>query len=196
MGEDKDMDKKIIREKIINKRNNLSLDIKIEYDISIFSELINSEFYKNANRIFTYISFGSEIDTIKFIKYALNDNKEIYVPKTDKTKKEMVAIRINSLDNMIVDKWGILEPKHVDKENICKSFDLIIMPGVAFDRKGNRIGYGGGYYDKYFSQIKDESNKMVLAYDFQIVNSIKNETHDIKVNYIITNNEFIKINKI
>ena len=75
------------------------------------------------------------------------------------------------------------------------NFDLIIMPGVAFDIKGNRIGYGGGYYDKYFSHINGESNKIVLAYDFQIVNSIENKAHDIKVNCIITNNEFIKINE-
>ena len=190
------MDKKSIRKNIINKRNDLSLDIKIEYDICIFSELINCEFYKNSKKIFTYVSFGSEVATIEFIKQALNDNKEIYVPKTDKVNKEMVAMRINSLDNMIVDKWGILEPKHVDKDKICENFDLIIMPGVAFDRRGNRIGYGGGYYDKYFSHIKDESNKIVLAYDFQIVNSIENEAHDIKVNCIITNNEFIKIDEI
>ncbi len=105
----------------------------------------------------------------------------------------MVAIRINSLDNMSVDKWGILEPKAVDKNKIEKNFDLILMPGVAFDRKGNRIGYGGGYYDKYLSQIKETSNKIVLAYDFQIVNNIENEPHDVKTNYIITNNDFIKV---
>lgn len=190
------MDKKNIREEIINKRNELSLEIKTQYDMTIFSELINCEFYKKAKKIFTYVSFGSEIDTIKFIKYALNDNKEIYVPKTDKTKKEMVAIRINSLDNMSVDNWGILEPKSVDKNKIGKDFDLILMPGLAFDRKGNRIGYGGGYYDKYLSQLKETSNKIVLAYDFQIVNNIENEPHDIKVNYIITNNESIKIDEI
>ena len=67
------------------------------------------------------------------------------------------------------------------------------MPGLAFDRRGNRVGYGGGYYDKYLSQIKEESNKIVVAYDFQIVNNIRHENHDIKVNYIITNKEFIKI---
>ena len=105
----------------------------------------------------------------------------------------MVAIRINSLDNMDVDNWGILEPKTVDKNKIGKDFDLILMPGLAFDRRGNRVGYGGGYYDKYLSQIKEESNKIVVAYDFQIVNNIRNENHDIKVNYIITNKEFIKI---
>ena len=187
------MEKKKVREEIIKKRNDLSAEIKKEYDDLIFKQLIESDIYTKAKKIFTYVSFGSEIDTIKFIKYALNDNKEIYIPKTDKSKKEMIAIRINSLDNMSVDNWGILEPKVVDKNKIGKDFDLILMPGLAFDRKGNRIGYGGGYYDKYLSQIKETSNKIVLAYDFQIVNNIENEPHDIKTNYIITNNEFIKV---
>ena len=84
----------------------------------------------------------------------------------------------------------------MDKNKIGEDFDLILMPGLAFDRKGNRIGYGGGYYDKYLSQFKEISNKLVLAYDFQIVNNIENEPHDIKVNCIITNNEFIKIDEI
>ena len=189
------MEKKRIREEIIQKRNDLSSKIKKEYDELILKKLIESDIYNKSKKIFTYVSFSSEIDTIKFIKYALNDNKEVYVPKTDKTKKEMVAIRINSLENMDVDNWGILEPKSVDKNKIGKNFDLILIPGLAFDRKGNRIGYGGGYYDKYLSQIKEENNKIVLAYDFQVVDSIKNEAHDIKVNYIITNNKFIKIKK-
>ena len=190
------MEKKKVREEIIKKRNDLSSEIKEKYDEVIFKQLIESDIYNNSKKIFTYVSFGSEIDTIKFIKYALNENKEIYIPKTDKAKKEMVAIRINSLDNMSVDNWGIIEPKSVDKNKIGEEFDLILMPGLAFDKKGNRIGYGGGYYDKYLSQIKETSNKIVLAYDFQIVNNIENEPHDIKVNYIITNNEVIKIDEI
>ncbi len=81
------MYKKSIREDIIKKRNDLSLDIKAEYDIYIFDKLINSEAYKNSNKIFTYISFGNEVDTKDFIKYALNDGKEIYIPKTNKVSK-------------------------------------------------------------------------------------------------------------
>lgn len=185
------MYKKTIRENIIKKRNDLSLDIKIEYDIYIFNKLINSEVYKNSNKIFTYISFGNEVDTKEFINHALNDGKKIYVPKTDKVNKEMVAIRIYSLDNMIKDNWGILEPKYIDEEKICEDFDLIIMPGLAFDRNGNRIGYGGGYYDKYFSKLKNTNNKVALVYDFQILDNIQSEIHDIKVDYIISNNETI-----
>lgn len=189
------MEKKRIREEMIKKRNYLSEETKKEYDELIFKQLIESDIYNKSKKIFTYVSFGSEIDTIKFIKYALNENKDIYVPKTNKIKKEMVAIRINSLENMDVDNWGILEPKSVDKNEIGKDFDLILIPGLAFDREGNRIGYGGGYYDKYLSQIKEENNKIVLAYDFQILNNIENEHYDIKVSYIITNDEFIKIYK-
>ena len=91
------------------------MENKYQYDKVIFKKLINSDIYKKSKKIFTYVSFGSEVDTKKFINYAISDNKDIYVPKTDKINKEMLAIRINSLDNMIVDKWGILEPKDVDK---------------------------------------------------------------------------------
>lgn len=189
------MDKKRIREEIIERRNFLSLETKREYDEIIFRELIDSDIYKKSKKIFIYISFGSEVDTKRFINHALNDNKEIYVPKTNKTTKEMLAIKINSLDNMDVDKWGILEPKSVDKNKIGESFDVVIMPGVAFDRIGDRIGYGGGYYDKYISNTNLQCIKLALAYDLQIVNEFKSEQHDIKVDYIITNNEFIKIEK-
>ena len=166
--------------------------LKKEYDSIIFKRLINSDTYKNANKIFTYISFGSEVDTKEFIKYALSDNKEIYVPKTDKGKREMVAMKINSLDNMGVDKWGILEPKTVEEDKIGEEFDLIIMPGVAFDRSGNRVGYGGGYYDKFLSEINSDIPTIALAYDIQILEEVPSEKHDIKVHMVITEKETIK----
>ena len=187
------MDKNILRREAINKRNELYLEIKSKYDNLILKKVIDSDIYKNSESIFIYVSFGSEVDTKEIINYALMDNKKIYVPKTDKSKKEMKAIRIHSLDKMIVDKWGILEPIDVDKNKFGEKFDLIIMPGVVFDRSGNRIGYGGGYYDKYISAIKCKSVKLALAYDFQVINKIESEEHDINVDCIITNDKFIYI---
>ena len=181
------MDKNILRKEILEKRNRLELENKYEYDKVIFQKLINSDIYKKSKKIFTYVSFGSEVDTKKFINYAISDNKDIYVPKTDKVNKEMLAIKINRLNNMDVDKWGILEPKDVDKSKVGDNFDLIIMPGVAFDINGNRIGYGGGYYDKYISNINNKCIKLALAYELQLVQNIKSEIHDIKVDFIITN---------
>ena len=98
------MDKNILRKEILERRNYLELDNKSKYDKVIFEKLINSDIYKKSKKIFTYISFGSEVDTKKFINYAISDNKDIYVPKTDKVNKEMLAIKINSLNNMNVDK--------------------------------------------------------------------------------------------
>ena len=102
------MEKVKIREEMIKKRNCLALEIKKEYDELVFKQLINSDIYNKSKKIFTYVSFGAEVDTKEFIKYALNDNKEIYIPKTNKLKKEMVAIKIHNLDNMIVDKLSLI----------------------------------------------------------------------------------------
>lgn len=190
----KKLNKKNIREEIIDKRNNLILDIKQNYDSLIFEEIINSEIYKKSKKIFTYISFGSEVDTIKLINYSFSNNKEVYVPKINKQTKDMIALKIHNFNNMSVDKWGIIEPKSVDKANIGTDFDLIIMPGIAFDKQGNRIGYGGGYYDKYISKLNNASNLLALAYDFQIIQDIESESHDIKVDFILTNKGFIKVN--
>lgn len=187
------MDKKEIRKDIISKRNSVDREIRQDWDKEILKSLINSKFYKSAKSIFTFISYGSEVDTIKIIEQALKEGKVVYVPKTYKDTKEMKAVKITNLTNMVKDKMGILEPVEVSEDSIGEHFDLIIMPGVAFDSFGNRIGYGGGYYDKYLSNYKEETLKVALAYDVQMLNKIEIEDHDIKVNYIITEKNIIKI---
>lgn len=185
--------KKDLRNIILNKRNSIDNNTKEEMDREIFNRLINLDLYKEAKNIFIYLSFGSEIDTNPIIDRALEDGKEVYIPKIYKSNKEMKAIRLNSFEDLEENSMGILEPKDdsnfIDKENI----DLIIVPGAVFDLEGNRIGYGGGYYDRFLSNIKDKRNKVALAYDLQIVENIEAEEHDIKVDYIITN---YRINKI
>lgn len=86
---------------------------------------------------------------------------------------------------------GILEP--IDDSIVVKKedIDLIIVPGTVFDREFNRIGYGGGYYDRYLEDIAYKNNKVVLAYDFQIIDKIESEEHDIKMDLIITDKEVI-----
>ena len=186
-------EKKDLRNIILNKRNSIDNNTKEEMDREIFNRLINLDLYKEAKNIFIYLSFGSEIDTNPIIDRVLEDGKEVYIPKIYKSNKEMKAIRLNSFEDLEENSMGILEPKDdsnfIDKENI----DLIIVPGAVFDLEGNRIGYGGGYYDRFLSNIKDKRNKVALAYDLQIVENIEAEEHDIKVDYIITN---YRINKI
>lgn len=188
------MDKKYIRKQILNIRNSILDNERKKWDSKILEFLINSDIYKNSTEIFIYVSYNSEVDTKNIIKKALEDNKRIYVPKVDLKHKTMDALNINSLDELSVNNYGILEPKSVDKTKFPNKLDLIIMPGVAFDRKGNRIGYGGGYYDKFISKITYIVNKVALAYEIQIATSIQSEEHDINPDYIITNKEVIKVN--
>ena len=80
----------------------------------------------------------------------------------------------------------------MDKEKIASDFDTIVMPGVAFDKEGNRIGYGGGYYDKYLEKNIFKAKKIALAYEEQILEKIETDYHDIKVDFIINTEKIIK----
>ncbi|WP_300382430.1 5-formyltetrahydrofolate cyclo-ligase [Clostridium sp.] len=179
-------DKKALRIEILKIREGLSEKERDVKDNLILNNLYKSDSYKSSKNIFVYVNFRDEINTIKLIERALLDNKNIYVPKVYNSTKSMKAIFIDSLDNLERNKMGILEPKEdtlvIDKNDI----DLIIVPGAVFDKTFNRIGYGGGYYDKYLEEIKEKSNKVALAYDFQIIDKIEAEIHDIKMDYIIT----------
>ena len=186
-------EKKNLRNVILDKRNSIDNNRKEEMDRELFNKIINLDLYKEAKNIFIYLSFGSEIDTKPIIDRALEEGKEVYIPKVYKVNREMKAIRLNSFDDLEENSMGILEPKDdsnfIAKENI----DLIIVPGAVFDLEGNRIGYGGGYYDRFLSNIKDKRNKVVLAYDLQVVDNIEAEEHDVKVDYIVTNSRINKI---
>ena len=176
-----------IREALIEEDHDLKDNI-------IFEKLYNLDLYKKSDNIFVYINYKDEINTKKFINKALEEGKKIYVPKIYRDTRTMKAIFINSLDNLEKNSMGILEPKDdtlvIDKKDI----DLIIVPGAVFDKSFNRIGYGGGYYDRYLEEIREKDNKIALAYDFQIIDEIEAEDHDIKMDYIITDKRIL-INK-
>ena len=189
-------EKKALRNKILEIRDSLDNNEKELMDNKIFNELINTDLYIKAKNIFIYLSFGSEIETKNIINKALEDKKEVYIPKIYKEDKTMKAVRLKSFRELKENSMGILEPiddsDFIEKENL----DLIIVPGAVFDYYGNRIGYGGGYYDRYLEHIRKINNKVVLAYDLQIVDFIESEAHDISFDYIITNTKFMEANTI
>lgn len=188
------MEKKDLRKRILNIRNNMQKDEKLLKDKKILKHIIENDIYINSKSIFTYVNFGSEVNTIAIIERALEEGKNIYVPKTNIIKKEMVAVKINSVEDLQIGNYGILEPKENLTISENESFDLVIMPGAVFDYNGNRIGYGAGYYDKYLLQIDKDIKKIALAYELQILDNIPREEHDVQVNYIITEERILKIN--
>lgn len=188
------MDKNAIRADVIEKRNmmsNLEMDA---YNSELFHKLIRQEEFINAQMILCYVSFAKEVDTHKIINYAFQNSKRVAVPKVLE-KRRMEFYEIQSMDELSPSKLGILEP--VSKVPITYNETLnytMIMPGVAFDKELHRIGYGGGYYDRYLERYSKEDIKTIaLAYDFQIYDDIPTEVFDYQPRKLITpTHEFIR----
>lgn len=188
------MTKNVARILMKDKRNKLSDDLRKEYNQKIQERLFALDVFKMCSMLFTYVSFGSEVDTIAIIEKAIKMNKRVYVPKVE--GKKMNFYEIFDLDGLIRSKFGILEPE--GNTDIYESSEgknqlkLMLLPGLAFDKSGNRIGYGAGYYDRYLGSYPiDEWIKIALAYDFQIMEHLAATQYDIRTDYIITNEKLI-----
>jgi 5-formyltetrahydrofolate cyclo-ligase len=171
--------KKELRKLLKEKRNKLQEDVLRNKSFELEKILINSSEYKKAKTIFCYISFGKEIDTYYILEQSFLNNKNVCVPFM--INKEIIACEITSLDNLKENKLGILEPVNI-VEIPKETIDLIIVPALGFDKNGFRIGYGGGFYDKYLQDYKGFSAGMILN-EFVIDNFIPDE-YDKAVNKV------------
>lgn len=180
--------KKQIRKFILNQRYSIDPKIKKIWDKEIEEKLILTKQFKDATTIFIYVSFNSEVSTRHIIKLALHKGKRVCVPKVDKSNKIMDAYYINHIKDLKKGVYGILEPKDQCIKACNEDIDLIVCPGLAFDKFGNRIGYGGGYYDKFIGSTKKKIISIGLAYKFQIIDNVYSNEKDKRINYIITNN--------
>lgn len=142
--------------------------------------------FKKAKLILFYLSFKGEVDTLPMIKEALKKGKKIAVPICDKKTKKIIPCQIQSLQGVLKEGcYGILEPKKfkpIDPEWI----DLVIVPGLAFDKDCNRLGRGLGYYDRFLAQIPITASRIGLAFDFQVLKTLPYlESHDMPINRIL-----------
>lgn len=171
-------------------RNRISPSEKNTFDNRIFTLFINSELYKKAEKLLFYISFGSEVDTVSLIDYALKDGKNVAVPYCNGNKMEFYAI--DSLDCLTEGRFGI--PTVVPcEERLVRDFAgyICVVPALSFDKSGNRLGYGGGFYDRFMSSQNIPA--VGLAYERCIHSELPAEEHDMNVDYILTENRFEKL---
>ncbi len=177
-----------LRKALLKKRNLLEPESKERYDESIYGTVINSEEFRGSSNIFVYVSFGSEVDTYKIINYALEQGKNIFVPKIISKKAGMAAVKIKSLGDLERNSFGILEPKEFKDKVEADILDYILVPGLGFDLKGSRLGYGGGFYDRFLTGISAKTAVIALGYEIQIVESLTVDSFDIPVKGIVTEN--------
>lgn len=181
------MNKESIRQEMKQRKELLTSDEIFQKSEVIQKLLYELPIYTEAEAVFCYVSFNQEVRTQNIITQALKDEKKVYVPKI--IQGSMRFIEIMSLADLIPGFFGILEPK-LDDEVLPGINNLVIVPGLAFDKAGRRIGYGKGFYDRYFNLYgMDKFMKVALSYDFQIYDELPEFPDDVKMNMILTENE-------
>lgn len=177
--------KKEMRKKILSIRNNMSKEDVENNSNAIMDIILSLDIYKLSKVVFIYMDFKNEVITSNLIRHMLSEKKRVVIPYTDTISTVLIPSEITKEDDMILNTFGYYEPKNISPVAI-KDIDLVIVPGVIFDKNLNRIGFGKGYYDKILNQLKPSAKKLAVAHEFQVLEKIPTEEHDVKMDMIIT----------
>ena len=173
--------KKNLRCDMKAKRNALTDEEKKHAAANCLSKLKELPEFMNADWIYAYIACRNELETADIISWCLSHGKHVAVPKVQ--GEIMHFYEITALSDCVPGAFGILEPAGEEKDRITTP-GFMLVPGLAFDKNGNRLGYGGGFYDKYLAS-HEEIITAALGYDFQIVEKVPSESHDRRMDYLI-----------
>ena len=190
--------KKDFRKKVIESRKNKDANFIYINSQSITEKLLSMECIKKANIIMLYLDFNNEVKTDKLIIKLLSLRKTVAAPVTIKDEKKLIPFKITNLkDGITIGSYSIREPKQIPSNELnVADIDILIVPAVAYDKNCYRLGYGGGFYDRFIKLLRDDVITIGIAFDLQVFDSIPKEDHDMQLNYIITeNNTYIgKVN--
>lgn len=184
--------KKLIRKEMKESLALLTKPYYEHYSYKIANILYKDEDWLKANVIGITISKEPEVDTYQIIRKAWKAGKEVVAPKCNPMTKTLSFRKITEFSQLESVFYGLLEPI-IEKTVEVKpeDIDLLFVPGLAYTREGFRLGFGGGYYDRYLTDYNGKT--LSLAFDFQVIPQFPIEKHDIPVSKIITNDEVIKI---
>lgn len=182
-----------IRRSAFARRNALSKEERSEKSAAIMERLFDFANFLEARIVLFYMSYGSEVDTEPMIRKALELEKIVALPLVDTKKKKILPFRIDNLDRDVRPGYrGIREPIPPRCKQIPVQYiNLAIIPGVAFDERGGRIGHGVGVYDRFIPKLDVTTRKVALAFECQIVPQIPMEPHDRYTDIIITEERIV-----
>lgn len=177
--------------RLLNKKLRTEMD-KSEVDSKsrmAAENFLASEIYKNSALVMPYMPIGNETDTSGIIKRAFDDCKKVAFPVTDSKSGEITAYYADADTLFVKGAFSVYEPDSAELADI-NEIDVVIVPGVAFDKSGARIGFGKGCYDRFLKHIS--AVKIGFCYEFQICDKIIADEHDINMDYLVTENGLIK----
>jgi 5-formyltetrahydrofolate cyclo-ligase len=182
-----------IRQSTFARRDALSKEERSEKSAAIMERLFHLANFVEARIVLFFMSYNSEVDTEPMVRKALQLEKIVTIPLTDAKKKEIAPFRIDDLDRDVQPGYrGIREPIAERCKPIPVQYiNLAIIPGVAFDTRGGRIGHGIGVYDRFIPQLDITTRKVALAFECQMVPQIPMEPHDRYIDIIITEKRIV-----
>ncbi|HKH10073.1 MAG TPA: 5-formyltetrahydrofolate cyclo-ligase [Rubrobacter sp.] len=182
--------KAALRETILRRRGALPESERASLGGRIIGDVLDLRSYERSNVVLAYASFGTEIPTDRFLRRVLEDGKTLLLPRVGHDGLDLHEVR-DPAGDLAPGTWGIREPK----PDLCPladthSVDFALIPGVAFDRRGRRLGYGGGYYDRLLAGALSNGTPLVSgAFEVQMVDEVPVGPHDASVDVVVTEEE-------
>jgi len=183
------MKKNTLRKRLLGRRNKIKRKTVASNSREILRNLFGIKEFLSAKKVMFYSAFGGEVETAGMIEKSLRLRKRVFVPKV--VGNSIKGIEIKNLENMVLGKYGILEPKTKRAgRRVSGLIDVLVVPGVVFDVNCNRIGFGRGYFDRFLK--KQKGFKIGLAHDFQMVKKIPVSGSDVPMDFVITEKHIFK----
>jgi len=186
--------KQSLRQSIIAARLAITPAERLRLSHNIAEQLTKLEAFQTAVTILGYMNFGAEFAAEIFVRQALQDGKQVLLPKVNPDTKQLDLYRVTDLARDVAPgRWDIREPisERCEKVTDLSSVDFILLPGVAFGLDGARLGYGGGFYDKLLARMPHRPTLVAAGFAMQVVEGIPLEATDRKVEWLITEQETI-----
>lgn len=172
-----------MRRELLTRREALSVDEVERKSALIQDRFLDRGFLEGVSALALYAPFKNEVRMDRIFEEARCLGIELYFPRVDQKDRSLSFCKVKNWKELVEGSWGILEPSGNEKKDI-RECDLVLVPGLAFDEKGYRLGFGKGFYDQ--SLRGGRATKIALAYDFQIIPHLPIETHDLRCDFVVT----------
>ena len=182
-------DKNKLRERFLESLRNQNEQDRLIKSRLIQKKLFGRSEFREAKMILFYASFDGEVETFQMIKQATQLNKKIALPMISKGSKNFIPTLVKEIDSLSEGPYGIKQPIYSHEQAVdARELDLVIVPGIAFDKLHNRLGRGAGYYDRFLAALPEDTPSFGLAFDFQLVDRLPHlEAHDMSLTDVISN---------
>ena len=185
----KHLKKTAIRKKILRLLRNQKEEDRLRKSLVILERLFGLPEFQSSKTILFYASFDGEVDTFEMMKRAQKLGKKIALPVILRDKRSIIPTLIQHLEKDLDDgPYGIKQPRHNKGKALnLKELDLVVIPGVVFDKNNYRLGRGAGYYDRFLAGLSKDVPSVGLAFDFQVIDRLPRQRHDMAVSHVLVN---------